>query len=139
MSIYAYYFWLLATCDSLNSYLVALFYCIKRRYINVQLSQAKCYLSRSHAYKAPVSKTKPYLWITMANIGYFINALKANVVEVLVCINNKGFSPLQSCQCNIRPGSLILHQSRSMKKADIVSLKCMFGCWNSCYYLSFAI
>jgi len=26
-----------------------------------------------------------------------------------------------------------------MKKPDIVSLKCMFGCWNSCYYLSFAI
>ena len=52
---------------------------IKRRYMNVHLSQAKCGLSRSHDYKAPVSKTKPYLRITMNNIGYDINALQENV------------------------------------------------------------
>jgi len=47
--------------------------------MNVHLSQAKCGLSRSHDYKAPVSKTKPYLRITMNNIGYDINALQENV------------------------------------------------------------
>jgi len=47
--------------------------------MNVHLSQAKCCLSRSHDYKAPVSKTKPYLWITMANIDHDIKALHENV------------------------------------------------------------
>jgi len=47
--------------------------------MNVHLSQAKCCLSRSHDYKAPVSKTKPYLWITMEHIGYDIKALQENV------------------------------------------------------------
>ena len=75
---------------------------------------------------------KHWLW-------YKSSTRKRNLVEVLVCINNKGISPLQSYQCNIRPGSLISPQIRSIKEADIVSLKCSFCCWNSCYYLSFAI
>jgi len=47
--------------------------------MNVHMSQAKCCLSRSHGYKVPFSKTKPYLWITMENIGHAINALHENV------------------------------------------------------------
>ena len=37
--------------------------------------KAKCCLSRSQGYKAPVSNTKPYLGITMEHIGHEINAL----------------------------------------------------------------
>ena len=47
--------------------------------MNVYMSQAKRCLSRSHGYKAQVSKTKTYLWITMEHIGYDINGLQENV------------------------------------------------------------
>ena len=67
----------MATCNSNNIVLFTDY--IKKVYMNVHLSQAKCCLSRSHDYKAPVSKTKPYLWITMEHIGYDIKALQENV------------------------------------------------------------